>query len=49
MGCRSGVQGLAAVKRQAPVEETTQTGMSTAVLGVEGAPTPVVARARGTR
>ena len=49
MGCWSGVQGLAAGKRQAPAEEARSAGMSTAVLGVERAPTPVVARACGTR
>jgi hypothetical protein len=49
MGCFSGVQGLAAEKRQAPAEETTLAGTSTAVLGVEGAPTPVAAHACGTR
>ena len=49
MGCWSGVQGLAAEKRQAPVKECDLAGMSTAVLGVERAPTPVVAHACGTR
>jgi hypothetical protein len=49
MECWSGVQGLAAEKRQAPAEHAPQSGMSTAVLGVEGAPTPVVARVCGTR
>ena len=34
VGCRSGVKGLAAGKRQAPAEHATQSGMSTAVLGV---------------
>ena len=34
MGCWSGVKGLAAGKRQAPAEHATQSGMSTAVLGV---------------
>ena len=45
----AGMQGLAAEKRQAPVKEIDLTGMSTAVLGVEGAPTPVAAHACGTR
>jgi hypothetical protein len=34
MGCPSGVQGLAAMERQAPAEHVPQSGMSTAVLGV---------------
>ena len=34
MGCWSGVQGLAAGKRQAPAGESARFGMSTAVLGV---------------
>ena len=49
MGCCSGVQGLAAEKRQVPVEETYLAGKSTAVLGVEGVPTPTVAHACETR
>jgi hypothetical protein len=48
MGCRSGVQGLAAEKRQALAEEPLSAGMSTAVPGVQRAPTPVAARACGT-
>jgi hypothetical protein len=34
MGRWSGVEGLAAVERQAPAGHLIQTGMSTAVLGV---------------
>ena len=34
MGCWSGVQGLAAGKRQAPAGKRAQSGMSTAVPGV---------------
>ncbi len=49
MGCGSGVQGLAAAKRQAPAEELRSVGMSAAVLGVQRAPTPVAARACETR
>ena len=49
MGCWSGVQGLAAAKRQAPAGQRPRSGMSTAVLGVQRAPTPVAARACGTR
>ena len=48
MGCWSGVQGLAAEKRQAPAGERALGRESTAVLGVQEAPTPVAARACGT-
>jgi hypothetical protein len=34
MECRSGVEGLAAVERQAPAGHVPQSGMSTAVLVV---------------
>jgi hypothetical protein len=34
MGCWSGVEGLAAVERQAPAGHVPETGMSTVVLGV---------------
>ena len=49
MGCRSGVQGRAVVERQALAEHAPQSGMSTAVPGVQRAPTPVAARTCGTR
>jgi hypothetical protein len=49
MGCWSGVKGLAVEERQAPAGQFPQSGMSTAVLGVQRAPNPVVARACGTR
>jgi hypothetical protein len=49
MGRWSGVEGLAAVERQAPAGQFPQSGMSTAVLGVQRAPTPVAARVCGTR
>ena len=35
MGCCGGVEGLAVVERQAPAEHASQSGMSTAVLGVK--------------
>ena len=43
------LDGLAVVERQAPAENAPQSGMSTVVLGAQGAPTPVAARACGTR
>ena len=49
MGCWSGAEGLAAAERQGPGKESYLAGRSTAVLGVSTAPTPVVARACGTR
>jgi len=48
VGCYSGVQGLAAAKRQAPAGQAIRFGMSTAVPGVEETPNPVVARPCGT-
>lgn len=45
----AGMKGLAAGKRQAPAGHPFRVGMSTAVLGVKRAATPVVARACGTR
>ena len=44
-----GAQGLAAEKRQAPTGDRAPVGMSTAVLGVQEAPTPVASRACETR
>jgi hypothetical protein len=49
MRSRSGVEGLAVEERQAPAGQFPQSGMSTAVLGVQRAPNPVAARACGTR
>ena len=49
VGCRSGVQGLAVEKRQAPAGQAIRFGMRTAVPGVEETPNPVAARVCGTR
>jgi hypothetical protein len=49
MGSAGGVQGLAAAKRQAPAGKWLRSGMSTAVPGVQRAPSPVAARVCGTR
>jgi len=48
MDCETRVQGLAVEKRQAATVESTNGRESTAVPGVERAPTPVAARACGT-
>lgn len=48
MGWQTGVQGLAVEERQAAAVEIFVGRVNTAGLGVEGAPTPVAARACGT-
>jgi len=48
-GMCGGVQGLAAAMRQAPAGKWPRHGMSTVVPGAQRAPTPIAARACGTR
>ena len=48
MGWETGVQGLAVEERQAAAAQIFVGRVNTAGLGVEGAPTPVAARACGT-
>jgi hypothetical protein len=47
-GCRTGVQGLAGEDRQAAAVQIFVGRVNTAGPGVEGAPTPIAARACGT-